>query len=607
MTTTASSRTLLLGLEENSSSNKFSEDLTELDREEIELNQKIDDAKQELHYIEQALSKYMALEKSLKENLQSLEIQRKSCLMRRNTLMATHNVFGSPSNDSSSLFGTSLTLDNTTSILLGKRSDFLLNSCSSKLSALSNGTSDLFSSSFSSSLKGHNNLSSITSSISNDKEDINNGLNIDLSEMVSGLFKENHHNQITNGHSTSSVKNNSNELTNNINNDNHGGLEPLPLLTFSRVISRDSPCSTPSSVMTGSTCSVIGSRSTSSLSPMSLRTCSKELDDGSSTPLTTVPININGADFPSLGGDCITSNNCVNNSSNKMSSTISIKNANASNLNGSVPSRTQSPLTIHSVTSNSTAPANTTPRIVTRPLNANSPPTPTTGQKILTYNAVLALEASTSNYVYKSLADKSVSRYKFGSLKETTSYVGHTDKVKVLCLDQQNHNFLYTGCDDGKVRCYKVDSGSLLAEYQCEGSIICLEKAWDHCLVVATNKGHVYMFKNQFTTLIASHRVFNWICALKPLHTVQGKELKNKKALIVLPMKHKPTLIDAMDGKILREVGNSIIDSKPCIQVNGSIVIIATVAEKNEYGKSVIAVYDANNVSVFNELSHGLL
>ena len=215
----------------------------------------------------------------------------------------------------------------------------------------------------------------------------------------------------------------------------------------------------------------------------------------------------------------------------------------------------------------------------------------------LTYNSVLALETSSNGFVYKSLADKSVCRFRFGNPKDTRSYSGHTDKVKVLCLDL-NHNLLYTGCDDGKVRCFNINTGTSLCDLQCEGSVIGLEKGWDHSLVVATNKGWIYLVKNQFTQVLSSHRVFNWICTFKPLLTMPDKDLKNRKVLLVLPMKHKPSLIDAVDGKVLKELGEQVIESKPCLQVNGGICIIATIADKNETAKSVISVFDAGQVSI---------
>jgi hypothetical protein len=217
--------------------------------------------------------------------------------------------------------------------------------------------------------------------------------------------------------------------------------------------------------------------------------------------------------------------------------------------------------------------------------------------RAVTYNSVLCLETSSNGYVYKSLADRTVCRFRFGNLKDTRSYSGHTEKVKVLCLDN-NLQQLYTGCDDGKVRCFNISSGSLLSEFQCEGSVIGLEKGWDNCLIVATNKGWIYMCKNHFTTITSTHRAFNWICTFKPLLAVNDRDLKNKRCLLVLPMKHRPAIIDAVDGKILKTIAVCpIIESKPCLQVNGGISIIATVTDKNETARSVISVFDASQVS----------
>ncbi|KAI1285921.1 hypothetical protein HDE_11459 [Halotydeus destructor] len=521
-----SGRTMLLGLEENGSSvgsNRFSQDLTQIDSEETELNKKIIETEKELDYVEQVLRNYQGLKESLGEQLQNLITLRKNCLMKRDTLMATHNVFGSPTNDSTSIFGSNL-LDSSTSIFLGKSRSFL-----------------------------------------KDPDDEIHSLNIDLSEMVSGLFRDS---KISNGMST--------ETTNDF-------VEPLPLLSFSRVLSRDS-CSTPSSAFgDGLGSSVIGtnsngtaasSRSNSSLSPLGFR-ISRELDD-----VTSTKNNGNSVDFPALS------------TANKANS-LSNMDSGSNNLNCYNRELSPTPASLISQLHSQTAAPQRSP-LMAKPQNGTSPPTAPGQPRVMSYNAVLSLEASSTGYVYKSLADKTVVKYKFGNTKESCHYPGHGDKVKVLCIDQQNQHFVYTGCDDGKVRCFKADSGSLIADYQCEGCVISLEKAWDY-LIVGTNKGWIYLLKNQLATLIASHRTFNWICSLKPLVHVQGKELKNKKTIVVLPMKHKPTLIDAIDGNVIREIGSAVIESKPCIQVNGSFIIIATVTEKSDPGKSVISVYDASN------------
>ncbi|RWS13972.1 hypothetical protein B4U79_05066 [Dinothrombium tinctorium] len=206
------------------------------------------------------------------------------------------------------------------------------------------------------------------------------------------------------------------------------------------------------------------------------------------------------------------------------------------------------------------------------------------------YNSVLALEASVTGYIYKSLNDSTVMRYRFANVNDNRYYRGHSDKVKVLFLDPKLQ-LLYTGCDDGKVRCFNTNTGSILNEFLCDGNLIAIEKFTDSTFIFGTNKGWIYLVNSQFE-LQASHRTFNWIFAVK---SIISQEKDNHKKLIVIPMKHKPTVIDAVSGKILQEINSDVIESRPCIQVNGSICILATVIDKNEPGKSSISVFDTNN------------
>ncbi|RWS28923.1 hypothetical protein B4U80_12760 [Leptotrombidium deliense] len=210
------------------------------------------------------------------------------------------------------------------------------------------------------------------------------------------------------------------------------------------------------------------------------------------------------------------------------------------------------------------------------------------------YNSVLCLEASVTGYIYKSLNDGTVMRYRFANVNDNRYYRGHTDKVKVLYLDSKLQ-LLYTGCDDGKVRSFNTNTGSLLNEFSCDGNVIAIEKCFDSSFIFGTNKGWIYLVNSQFE-LQTSHRTFNWIFAVKG---VMNSEKDIQKKLIVVPMKHKPSVIDAVSGKVLQEMHSDVIESRPCIQVNGTICILATVFDKTEPGKSSISVFDSNNVSIY--------
>lgn len=208
------------------------------------------------------------------------------------------------------------------------------------------------------------------------------------------------------------------------------------------------------------------------------------------------------------------------------------------------------------------------------------------------YNSVLSLETSSSGHVYKSLNDGTVMRYRFGNPTDSQIFSGHKDKVKVLVLDSKSQ-LLYTGCDDGYVRSFNATTGQLLNQYNCDGVVISIDKSFDEFLVFATNKGWIYLVNQNFK-LLSSHRTFNWIFAVRNiLHPFKD----NQKRLLVVPMKHKPTVLEATTGKILQEVGSQIIESRPCLQVNGSIAILASVVDKSDNGTSHISVYDSGNVS----------
>ncbi|XP_074600119.1 uncharacterized protein LOC141854371 isoform X2 [Brevipalpus obovatus] len=206
------------------------------------------------------------------------------------------------------------------------------------------------------------------------------------------------------------------------------------------------------------------------------------------------------------------------------------------------------------------------------------------------YNSVLSLETSTNGYVYKALNDGTVMRYRFGNPSDSQTFSGHKDKVKVLVLDSKSQ-LLYTGCDDGLVRSFNANTGQLMNHYNCDGVVISIDKTFEEFLVFATNKGWIYLVNHNFK-LLSSHRTFNWIFAVRNiLHPFKD----NQKRLLVVPMKHKPTVLDATTGKVIQEIGTQVIESRPCLQVNGSIAILASVVDKSDNGTSHISVYDSAN------------
>ena len=75
--------------------NRFEEDLTEIDRQASDLEGRIIETREEVMYITSLLQKYEEIRNDLNNKLQGLENQRRSCLMKKNDLLATHDVFGS--------------------------------------------------------------------------------------------------------------------------------------------------------------------------------------------------------------------------------------------------------------------------------------------------------------------------------------------------------------------------------------------------------------------------------------------------------------------------------------------------------------------------------
>jgi len=532
----------------SSSVNRLNQDLTTIDREDHDLENRIIETRKELEDIKSTLLKYEGIRNDLTTKLFDLETKRRECLLRRSTLLETHNVFGSLNPP---LFET--------------------NNC---LVSIVGDTTAYSKSTFLSKLNGDDPLMEAKN----------------LQDMVSELFSSP---GLPSSSATTEPTDSGFSSVNGSNGSNGSG-SCFSWSTSSVDKKSNGHHFSNRSVFNSSSSSPFGFRCDSSEDPFSpVKTFSNVSDKRNPSPLSTSGIQ----SFSEAVGVSLTSNSASNNTQQQTPPAVQV--------NSCPESGSPSPQALDhegdldsslndSQSSNQTNGSSGTRFILRQQTNGTQV---AVGQnRPLTYNSVLALETSSNGFVYKSLADKSVCRFRFGNTKDTRSYTGHNDKVKVLCLDLL-HNLLYTGCDDGKVRCFNINTGTSLCEIQCEGAVIGLEKGWDNCLVVATNKGWIYTVKNQLTSIVCSHRVFNWICTFKPLLTMPDKEFKNKKVLLVLPMKHKPSIIDSVDGKVLRELGDTVIESKPCLQVNGGICIISTTADKNEAAKSVISVFDAGQVS----------
>lgn len=539
-------------------SEKFHEDLTQIDREASDLEVKIAETKKELDGVNSLILKYEGIQSDLSSKLQTLEGQRKNCLLRKNTLLATHDVFGTPissdpnaSTSSSPFFLPSPVVAPTKSILLSKLNGEGHQTDRSHAGDIQEMVSELFSESniwsdhsksvFNSCFSLHDTLFNNQQQPNGVPESSVNGVTSFCRALTTGLNS-----------SSSTAFSSCNVVSNH----------PT---TFSEAVgSQGNHHQQQSQVQPNTTLSSFDSQSNSgSLSPLSnFGLNSKDLEEGDVEGSLSLPPT------PSLTASQSSSNSQSLSSNSNSNSSCNSHQSSSSQYNGTSQQRF----------------------ILQRQCNGTQV---AVGQsRSVTYNSVLALETSQNGYVYKSLADHSVCRFRFGNMKDIRSFPGHMDKVKVLCLDL-THNLLFTGCDDGKARCFNINTGSALSEFQAEGSIIAIEKAWDHSLVLATNKGWVYMVKNQLSQVVASHRVFNWICCLKPLLTTSLSEFKNRKVLLLLPMKHRPSLVDAVDGKVLKEIDTNLIETKPCLQVNGGICIMSTVTDKNETAKSVISVFDA--------------
>lgn len=579
----------------NSGLNQFEEDLTEIDRQASDLENRINETRKEMDYITSLLQKYTEIRNDLNNKLLGLENQRRCCLMKKNDLLATHDVFGSP------LITTTTTSSSPSISIFDDNHSSLKSNC---------GSSDLLTS-----------KSKLLPKLNGNKDKILTEPSCrNIQDMVSELFSSSDAKR-TSGPSSvslSSPDSGINTLTGFITSQNtsvHPDTPPSAVdglkdlftpFSFER---RSSRISTPIGSMSFSDATSVAKASlkdpqspvSGSMSPLSnFGMNGKDLDDdlmesflafsatpspvGGGSSICIAPKNMPIAASGTAMTSAATTTSSSITSSPNCSPPVSSNNMNKSNNNSN---NNNAELT--------NGISNGTSRFIMRQTNGTHV---AVGQnRAVTYNSVLCLETSTNGYVYKSLADRTVCRFRFGNLKDTRAYSGHGEKVKVLCLDN-NLQQLYTGCDDGKVRCFNIATGSLISEFQCEGSVIGLEKGWDNCLIVATNKGWIYMCKNHFSTITSTHRTFNWICTFKPLLSANDKDLKNKRCLLVLPMKHRPTIIDAVDGKILKEISVCpVIESKPCLQVNGGISIIATVTDKNETARSVISVFDASHVS----------
>lgn len=546
-------------------SDKFHEDLTQIDREASDLEVKITETKKELDGVNSFILKYEGIRSDLSCKLQTLEGQRKNCLLRKNTLLATHDVFGTPissdpnaSTSSSPFFLPSPVVAPTKSILLSKlngegQSDHSragdIQDMVSELFSESNVWSDHSKSVFNSCFSLHDTL------FNNQQQQQPNGVSESTVNGVTSFCRA-----LTTGLncSTSTAFSSSNVVNNH----------PT---TFSEAVgSQPNHIHQEKSQVQPNTATIASSDSQS--------------NSGSLSPLSNFGLNSKDFEDGEVDGSL------------SLPPTPSLTASQSSSNSQSISSNSNSSCNSHQSLSSSSQNNGTSQQRFILQRQSNGTQVAVGQSRSLTYNSVLALETSQSGYVYKSLADHSVCRFRFGNMKDTRSFPGHTDKVKVLCLDL-THNLLFTGCDDGKARCFNINTGSTLSEFQAEGSIIAIEKAWDHSLIIATNKGWVYMVKNQLSQVVASHRVFNWICCLKPLLTTSVSDFKNRKVLLVLPMKHRPSLIDAVDGKVLKEIGTNVIETKPCLQVNGGICIMSTVTDKNETAKSIISVFDAGQVS----------
>lgn len=556
---------------EGPSVNRFNEDLTEIDREASDLEFKITETRKELEYIHSLLLKYEGIRNDLNTKLSGLENQRKNCLLKKNTLLATHNVFGSSLildplsvSPAASFFDVQSSMETSLTPCLSNKSNFLskINGDESERRNLQDMVSELFSSTTtnpessteSSSTNGSSSFSCWSTS-SVDKNNLTNRAIFNSSSCSSpfGLRGESLEDPFSPVKTFSSTV--SNNIRNNNNSSNNLHSPAAGIQSFSEAVGVSlNQSSTQSNQTQGN-----------AVTPVQVTSSSNDSNSGSLSPMS------NGVKDLSIDDPL------------DLDSSVNDSHSNNEVTNGT--------------TTNGTPNGSSNARFILRQ-QTNGTQVAVGQNRPLTYNSVLALETSSNGFVYKSLADKSVCRFRFGNTKDTRSYSGHADKVKVLCLDL-NHNLLYTGCDDGKVRCFNINTGTSLCELQCEGSVIGLEKGWDNNLVVATNKGWIYLLKNQLSQVISSHRVFNWICTFKPLVSMIDKDFKNKKVLLVLPMKHKPSLIDASDGKVLKELGEQVIESKPCLQVNGGICIIATTADKNDTARSVISVFDAAQVSIY--------
>lgn len=74
---------------------RFEEELTDIDRQAADLDARIVETRDEVKYITSLLIKYEEIRTDLNNKLQGLENQRRSCLLKKNELLATHDVFGS--------------------------------------------------------------------------------------------------------------------------------------------------------------------------------------------------------------------------------------------------------------------------------------------------------------------------------------------------------------------------------------------------------------------------------------------------------------------------------------------------------------------------------